>query len=125
MLVENDGEIHFTTVTLEKEAKRFNLPVSAFRLYTYGNAKKADGRLSASGIADHPGDVLVQLGIRQHKSNILECLAFMQCPVLEAKADLRGDTYKHIIGDVGIFAVQDCGDGGGTHTIQAFRCTIA
>lgn len=51
MLVENDGEIHFTTVTLEKEAKRFNLPVSAFRLYTYGNAKKADGRLSASGIA--------------------------------------------------------------------------
>ena len=29
------------------------------------------GSLSASGIADHPGDVLVQLGIRQHKSNIL------------------------------------------------------
>lgn len=51
------------------------------------------------------GDVLVQLGICQYKSNILECLAFMQCPVFKAKTDLRGNTDKHIIGNTDVLAV--------------------
>ena len=50
MLIEADEEIHFTHVMLTEEPKKFDLPVSAFRHYPYGNAKKIDGKLNPAAV---------------------------------------------------------------------------
>lgn len=50
MLIEADDEIHFTYITLTEEPKKFDLPVSVFKHYPYGNAKKIDGKLDPSAV---------------------------------------------------------------------------
>ncbi|MBR8755847.1 hypothetical protein IX323_003159 [Bacteroides pyogenes] len=44
----------------------------------------------------------------------------MQRPALEAIAYLYGNADKHVIADIGVFAVHQGGKGGGAHTVQAF-----
>lgn len=50
MLLESDGELHVANVTLRNEPERIELPVTAFRLYTGGNAEKVDGKLNPATV---------------------------------------------------------------------------
>ena len=80
--------------------------------------------LSTSGVTDYPSDVTVHLGVAHGESETGKGIAFVQRPVFKAIAYLRSDTDKHVIADIGILAIGDLRNGGGTHTVKTLTGTV-
>ena len=81
--------------------------------------------LAASGIAHHPGDILVHLGVGQHVGGETEVLTLADGPMLEAETYLRRYAAEHVIADAFILGVQNLAHHSRTDTLQALAGAVA